>query len=112
MFIMSVHVPIIGLSGIPVIAGDWPLLLLPLHIVLLGFVIDPSCTLVFEAEREDPIGMLRPPRSPNERLFSAQTVLVAIAQGAHSLPHVFSFSGQTTRSSAMRPSGASRSSVS
>lgn len=53
VFIISVHVPILGLSIIPVIVGDWPRLLLPLHIVFLEFVIDPSCTLVFEAEQED-----------------------------------------------------------
>ncbi len=81
VFIISVHVPIVGLSIIPVIAGDWPLLLLPLHIVFLEFVIDPSCTLVFEAERADPLGMQGPPRSPDERLFSTSTLLVAIAQG-------------------------------
>lgn len=81
VFIISVHVPIVGLSIIPVIAGDWPILLLPLHIVFLEFVIDPSCTLVFEPERADPLGMHRPPRSPDEQLFSTQTTLVAMAQG-------------------------------
>ena len=30
----------------------WPALLLPVHIVLLELLIDPACSIVFEAERE------------------------------------------------------------
>ena len=80
-FILAVHVPIIGLSMIPVFFRDWPLLLLPVHIVFLELVIDPSCTLVFEAEEAEPGVMSRPPRNPNERLFSASTLGVAVLQG-------------------------------
>ncbi len=80
-FILAVHVPIAGLSIIPVFFRDWPLLLLPVHIVFLELVIDPSCTLVFEAEEAESGIMSRPPRNPNERLFSASTIGVAILQG-------------------------------
>ncbi len=84
-FILAVHVPIAGLSMIPVFFRDWPLLLLPVHIVFLELVIDPSCTLVFEAEEAEPGVMARPPRDPNERLFSASTLGVAILQGVSAL---------------------------
>jgi Ca2+-transporting ATPase len=80
-FILAVHVPIAGLSIVPVFFADWPLLLLPVHIVFLELVIDPSCSLVFEAEDAEADVMRRPPRRPDERLFSLRTVGIALMQG-------------------------------
>jgi Ca2+-transporting ATPase len=80
-FILAVHVPIAGLSLLPVFIPGWPLLLLPVHIVFLELVIDPSCTLVFEAEEAEADVMKRPPRNPEERLFSMQSMGLAILQG-------------------------------
>jgi P-type Ca2+ transporter type 2C len=80
-FILAVHVPIAGLSMIPVFFPSWPLLLLPVHIVFLELIIDPACSLIFEAERAEADVMNRPPRRPTERLFSMQTVVVAVMQG-------------------------------
>ncbi len=80
-FIFAVHVPIAGLSILPVFFADWSLLLLPIHIVFLELVIDPSCTLIFEAEGAEADVMTRPPRSPRERLFSLKTVGFAVLQG-------------------------------
>jgi Ca2+-transporting ATPase len=54
VFILAVHVPIAGLSMIPVLSGYWPLLLLPVHIVFLEFIIDPACAMVFEGEGANP----------------------------------------------------------
>ena len=81
VFILAVHVPIAGLSMIPVFFADWPLLLMPVHIVFLELIIDPSCTLIFEAEEAEADVMRRPPRRPDERLFSARAVVVAVLQG-------------------------------
>ena len=61
-YIFSVHIPIAGLSALPVMFG-WPLILLPLHIVFLEFIIDPACTTVFEAESEEKDIMQSKPRS-------------------------------------------------
>ena len=80
-FILAVHVPIAGLSMLPVFIADWPLLLLPFHIAFLQLIIDPSCALIFEAESAEANVMKRPPRKPNERLFSMQTVGFAVMQG-------------------------------
>ncbi|MEI7437882.1 MAG: cation-translocating P-type ATPase, partial [bacterium] len=80
-FILAVHVPIAGLSMIPVFFADWPLLLLPIHIVFLELIIDPSCSLIFEAEDAEANVMERPPRRPDERLFSMRTIGVAVMQG-------------------------------
>ena len=80
-FILAVHVPIAGLSMIPVFVPSWPLLLLPVHIVFLELIIDPACSLIFEAEGAEADVMKRMPRSQTERLFSLPTVVVAVLQG-------------------------------
>ena len=80
-FILAVHVPIAGLSMLPVFFADWPLLLLPVHIVFLELIIDPACSLIFEAEDAESNVMQRPPRNPDERLFSMRTIGVAVMQG-------------------------------
>lgn len=80
-FIFAVHVPIAGLSILPVFVPGWPLLLLPVHIVFLELIIDPACSLVFEAEPAEASVMRRPPRRPADRLFSLRTIGLAILQG-------------------------------
>ena len=80
-FIIAVHVPIAGLSMVPVFLTSWPLLLLPLHIAFLELIIDPACSLIFEAERAEADIMRRPPRRPSERPFSRRTVGFALLQG-------------------------------
>ena len=80
-FILAVHVPIAGLSMLPAFFPDWPLLLLPIHIVFLELIIDPACSLIFEAEDAEDGIMRRPPRRPDERLFSRRTIGLAVLQG-------------------------------
>ena len=80
-FVLAVHVPITGLSMLPVFFAGWPLLLLPVHIAFLELIIDPSCTLVFEAESAESDVMQRPPRNPREPLFSLRTIALSVLQG-------------------------------
>jgi Ca2+-transporting ATPase len=80
-YIFAIHVPIAGLSLIPVFFSDWPLILLPIHIVFLELIIDPSCTLIFEAENAEPNTMTRPPRNSRERLFSLKSLSISLLQG-------------------------------
>ena len=82
VFTVAVHVPIAGLSMVPVFFAGWPLLLLPIHIVFLELVIDPACSLIFEAEQEEDDVMRRPPRDKAERLFSGRAIGLALLQGA------------------------------
>lgn len=79
-YLLAIHVPIAGLSLLPVLL-NWPLLLMPVHIVLLELIIDPACSIVFEAEPEEADSMRRPPRHPRERVFSRQMVGVGLLQG-------------------------------
>ena len=71
--------PIAGVALVPMFFG-LPMLLHPIHIVFLEMIIDPACSVVFEAEPADPDNMRRPPRAPG-RLFDRRTLLRCVAQG-------------------------------
>ncbi len=79
-YIFAIHIPIAGMSLIPVFF-NWPLVLLPVHIVFLELIIDPACSIVFEAEEEDAHVMNRPPRNLQEPLFSRRTIVFSLLQG-------------------------------
>jgi len=79
-FIFAVHLPIAGLALLPLVSG-LPIIFSPIHIAFLEMVIDPVCTLVFEAEIEEEDIMRRPPRAPDEPLFSGRLIWWSILQG-------------------------------
>ena len=79
-YLFAVHVPIVGLSLFPLLGG--PVLLLPIHVVLLELIIDPACSLVFEAEPASVREMQVPPRSAATPLFSAAAVVRSVGVGA------------------------------
>jgi len=79
-YILAIHVPIAGMSLLPVLLKK-PLVLLPVHIVFLELIIDPACSVVFEAERSEPDVMRRRPRDPKEKLFSGKAIAVSLLQG-------------------------------
>jgi P-type Ca2+ transporter type 2C len=79
-YIFAIHVPIAGLSLIPVLF-NWPLVLMPVHILFLELIIDPACSTIFEAEREEADVMKRRPRDRHEPLFSRRHVFYSILQG-------------------------------
>jgi Ca2+-transporting ATPase len=80
-YVIAVHVPILGMALIPVFVADWPLVLLPAQIAFLELIIDPGCSLVFEAEGVDPEIMNQRPRGVGEKIFNRKTLSIAIAQG-------------------------------
>jgi Ca2+-transporting ATPase len=79
-FIFSVHLPIAGMSLIPVLF-NWPLALLPVHILFLELIIDPACSIVFEGEEDEADIMQRPPRKLEEPLFGRAMILSGLIQG-------------------------------
>ncbi len=79
-YIIAVHVPIAGMSLIPVVFG-WPLVLLPAHVLFMELVIDPACSVAFEAEPAEADIMQRPPRSATARLFGWRDLVFSVAQG-------------------------------
>ena len=95
-FIFSVHIPIAGMSLIPVIF-KWPLALLPVHILFLELIIDPACTVVFEMEDDEKDIMQRPPRKLEAPLFGRSMVLTGLIQGLGVLVIVLSiYAGHVT----------------
>jgi Ca2+-transporting ATPase len=79
-YILAIHVPIAGISLLPVIL-KWPLVLFPVHIVFLELIIDPACSIVFEAEPEEADIMNRPPRNPQKPLFNKGMLALSLLQG-------------------------------
>ena len=79
-FVFAVHMPIIALALVPTLL-HWPVLLMPVHIVLLELLIDPACSIVFEAEPEAADTMSRPPRGQGVSPFSRQNLLYAMVEG-------------------------------
>jgi Ca2+-transporting ATPase len=80
-YILAIHIPIAGLALLPLMFG-LPIILAPMHIAFLEMVIDPVCSIVFEAEREEADVMRRPPRDPKARLFTLGMILSSVIQGA------------------------------
>lgn len=79
-YIISVHVPIAGLSVLPLFFG-WPLILFPAHIVFLELIIDPVCSLLFETPTGNDKIMKQPPRDLNASFFSMRSIFRSLFQG-------------------------------
>lgn len=80
VFIVAAHIPIAGMSMLPVMMG-WPLVLLPVHIVFFELMIDPTCSIVFEAEPEEPGVMRRAPRCTDAKIFDRKLLMLGLQQG-------------------------------
>ncbi|MES1987936.1 MAG: cation-translocating P-type ATPase, partial [Pseudomonadota bacterium] len=79
-YIFAVHFPIIGLSLVPLLLG-WPAMFAPVHIVFLEMIINPACSIAFEAEPAESNIMQRPPRPPKELLFGKDVFFISLLQG-------------------------------
>jgi len=80
VYLFAVHIPIAGMSVIPVVF-KLPLVLLPAHIALLHLIIEPASSVAFEVEPADDSIMRRPPRDPREPLFNQTLFLPSLLQG-------------------------------
>jgi len=81
-YIIAIHVPIVGLALLPALFSSLPVMLMPLHIVFLELIIDPVCSIAFEAEREEKGIMSRPPRDPNHKFFGARKIVLSALTGS------------------------------
>ncbi len=80
-YVIAVHVPLVGMSLAPLLFTDWPIVLLPVQIAFLELIIDPACSIVFEAEEIDPKVMEQPPRGLGEPMFGRHVLTIAVLQG-------------------------------
>ncbi len=79
-YIVAVHIPIAGLAILPLLCG-LPLMLTPIHIAFLEMIIDPACSMVFEAEEAESNVMRRRPRNPKSPLLLPRRIVWALLQG-------------------------------
>lgn len=82
-YVFTIHMPIAFASLLAPMMGINPasLLLLPLHVVLLELVIDPTCSIVLERQPAESNIMQRPPRNPKEKLLTASMLSKSVIQG-------------------------------
>ena len=79
-YLLAVHVPIAGMSVLPLLFG-YPVVLFPAHVAFMELIIDPACSTVFEGEKGAKNIMSRSPRSLHESIFNKKTVLLSLLQG-------------------------------
>mgnify|MGYP000894743528 CR=1 FL=1 len=82
-YVFTIHIPIAFTSLLAPVLGVAPnaLMLLPLHVVLLELLIDPTCSIVLERQPAESDVMLRRPRDPKEKLLNKRTMLKSVIQG-------------------------------
>lgn len=82
-YVFTIHIPIALASLLAPILGVDPssLLLLPLHVVLLELIIDPTCSVVLERQPAESDIMDRAPRNPKEKLVTTGMLLKSLLQG-------------------------------
>jgi len=56
-------------------------LLFPVHVVFMELIIDPACSVIFEAEKEEKNVMSRPPRSVQQKFFGGNKIFLSCMQG-------------------------------
>jgi len=82
-YVFTIHIPIAFAALLAPLLGIGPasLLLLPLHVVLLELIIDPTCSIVLERQPAELDIMERKPRNPAENLVDARLLLKSFSQG-------------------------------
>ncbi|MBK5254169.1 MAG: cation-translocating P-type ATPase [Peptostreptococcaceae bacterium] len=82
-YVFTIHIPIAFASLLAPILGITPIaiFILPLHIVLLELIIDPTCSIVLERQPAETDIMDRKPRNPREKLLNRGIFIKSIIQG-------------------------------
>lgn len=82
-YVFTIHIPIALSSLLAPMLGITPagLFLLPLHVVLLELIIDPTCSVVLERQPAEEDIMDRPPRDPKEQMLTRSGLFKSVLQG-------------------------------
>jgi len=82
-YVFTIHIPIAFAALLAPFLNINPLslLLLPVHVVLLELIIDPTCSIVLERQPAEHNIMERKPRNLQEKLLTAGTLMKSIIQG-------------------------------
>ena len=79
-YIIAIHIPI-ALLSLFVPLFKLPTLLLPVHIMLLELLIDPTSSIIFQRIKPSENIMMEKPRNINEPILNIKTTIKNIAQG-------------------------------
>ena len=80
LYTLAAHIPIVGLALLPVLFG-LPLILAPLHIAFMELLLNPVCSLVFEAEEPEINLMEQSPRRLGEPLLPTKKIMESLIYG-------------------------------
>ncbi|QAT40494.1 cation-translocating P-type ATPase [Clostridium sp. JN-9] len=82
-YVFVIHIPIAFASLLAPFLKINPasLLLLPIHVVLLELIIDPTCSIVLERQPAEIDIMERSPRNPHEEILTSSILIKSIVQG-------------------------------
>jgi Ca2+-transporting ATPase len=82
-YVFTIHIPIALTALFAPLLGIYTesLMLLPMHIVMLELIIDPTCAIVLERQPAEISIMNRKPRSPKEKLLNINTMAKSLIQG-------------------------------
>ncbi|MGN1269055.1 MAG: cation-translocating P-type ATPase [Candidatus Aphodocola sp.] len=79
-YIIAIHIPIALLSlFVPIF--KLPTLLLPIHVMLLELLIDPTSSIIFQRIKPAKNVMKEKPRKTNEPILNLKNIIKSIAQG-------------------------------
>lgn len=90
IYIIAIHIPIIGLTMLPAFFPELPIILMPMHIVFLELIIDPICSIAFESQREERNIMKRLPRNSSLPFFGWKSISKSIFIGLFILVSILS----------------------
>ncbi len=82
-YVFAIHIPIAFASLLAPLLKISPanLMLLPIHVVLLELIIDPTCSIVLERQPAERDIMTRPPRDPGGKIIDAPGLAKSLLQG-------------------------------
>jgi Ca2+-transporting ATPase len=80
-YALAVHIPIIGLAISPIFSAQFPILMLPIHIVFMELIIDPVSSVAFETEPMEHSSLQQLPQRSKKRLFNRTTLISSLLEG-------------------------------
>ena len=81
LYIIAIHIPIIGLCVLPAMFTSMPIFLMPFHIAFIELIIDPVCTLAFESAPKDIDLMNKPPVDIQSKLINKKNMWKSLSYG-------------------------------
>ncbi len=80
-YVLVMHIPMV-LLALLIPLFNFPIFLLPIHIVIMEIITDPTCSIVFERTKYSSKNLMTvPPRDKDEPLINLKSILRCIVRG-------------------------------